>query len=104
MVLHVIKWNIRPDQKEAYTEWAKTAIQRTVGAPGVVEFRAYRPVTGAAQVVVTYEFDDLVAWAKWNSHETVQQVFNEARGFTTDLTVEVWGPSPVVPRPVRPGS
>ncbi len=98
-----MKWNINPDKMEAYVQWSEGAISRTVGAPGVVEFRAYRPASGASQVVVTYEFTDLAAWAAWYANEHVQKTVDELRTFTAQLTSELWGPSPVVPEPVRPG-
>ena len=103
MVLYVMKWNIRPETLEEYLGWAQGAVQRTVAVPGVVEFRAYRPATGASQVVVTFEFADMPTWAAWHDHEDVQKVLGEVRTFTANLTTELWGPSPVVPEPVRPG-
>ena len=103
MVLYVVKWDIHPDKVDAYLEWTKTAIARTLGVPGVVEFRAYRLAAGAPQVVVTYEFADMAAWAAWWSHEDCQQVFNELHTLALNVTAELWGPSPVVPEPVRPG-
>jgi hypothetical protein len=59
MGLVIMKWDIHPDKVEAYLKWTESAIKRTLAAPDVVEFRAYRPVTGASQVAVTYEFADL---------------------------------------------
>jgi antibiotic biosynthesis monooxygenase (ABM) superfamily enzyme len=103
MVLYVMKWTIRPEKVEAYQEWTQSAIRRTIGGPGVVEFRAYRPATGASQVVVTYEFADLADWAAWYASEDVQSIQIELRNFVTGLTNELWGPSPIVPEPVRPG-
>jgi quinol monooxygenase YgiN len=103
MVLYVMKWNIHPDKVEAYTKWTESAMRRTLAAPGVIEFRGYRPATGAHRVVITYEFSDLAAWATWESHEDIQKVRNELDTLATDVTTEVWGPSPVVPKPIRPG-
>ena len=103
MVLYVMKWNIHPDKVEAYTKWTESAMRRTLAAPGVVEFRGYRPATGAHRIVITYEFADLAAWATWESHENIQKVRNELDTLATDVTTEVWGPSPVVPKPIRPG-
>ena len=71
MVLSVWKRDIPPDKVEAYWEWAKGAIPRLLAVPGVVEFRAYRPATGASQVVVTYEFADWAAWTTFYVHEDV---------------------------------
>jgi len=103
MVLFVMKWDIHPDKVEAYMKWTESAIKRTLAAPGVVEFRAYRPVSGASQVVVTYEFADLATWAAWNGNEDVQKVLEELRTLALNVNIEVWGPSPVVPAPIRPG-
>jgi quinol monooxygenase YgiN len=103
MVLYVMKWNIHPDKMEEYMQWTESAIGRTMAVPGVVEFRAYRPASGWAQVVATYEFADLAAWAAFYAHPDVRDVTSELRTLTTSVTTEVWGPSPVVPEPIRPG-
>jgi quinol monooxygenase YgiN len=103
MVLYVMKWDIHPDKLEAYLKWTEGAIKRTVGGPGVVEFRAYRGAAGASQVVITYEFADMAAWAAWHSNEDVQKVLTEVHTLALNVTGELWGPSPVVPVPVRPG-
>ncbi len=103
MVLYVMKWDIHPDKVKAYLDWTKSAIQRTLAVPGVVEFRAYRPATGASQVVVTYEFADMATWAAWQVHQDTQKVLDELRTLATNVSRELWGPSPVVPAPIRPG-
>ena len=103
MVLHVMKWDIHPDKTEAYLKWSESAVKRVLAGPGVVEFRAYRPATGASQAVTTTEFSDMAAWAAWQSDETVQKVVTELRTLALNVNIEVWGPSPVVPAPIRPG-
>ncbi len=103
MVLYVMKWDIHPDKADAYLKWSESAIKRTLAVPGVVEFRAYRPSAGASQAVITYEFNDLEAWAAWSSKENVQQVLTELRTLALNVKSELWGPSPVVPAPFRPG-
>ena len=103
MVLTVMKWNIHPDKVDEYKKWTESAIKRTIGVPGVVEFRAYRPVSGSSQVVVTYEFPDLATWATWQEDEQTQAVLNELRTVAVNVLSELWGPSPVVPDPIRPG-
>jgi len=102
MMLVVMKWNVHPDKVEAYTKWTQSAIQRTLAVPGVVEFRAYRPASGAHQVVVTYELADFAAWASWYGKVEVQKVLEELRTVAIDVTIELWGPSPLVPKPIRP--
>jgi quinol monooxygenase YgiN len=103
MVLYCPKWNVHPDKAEAYAAWAQSAIRRTLAAGGVTEFRGYRPASGAFQVVVTYEFADMAAWAAWHDAEEVQAEITEAHTLATDVTTELWGPSPIVPLPIRPG-
>ena len=101
MVQYVLKWNIRP-VKTDYADWAKSAIQRTLAVPGVVEFGAFRPLTGSHQVVIYYQFIDLAAWTTWRESEAVQQVFDELYEYGSEVEMELWGPSPVVPQPLRP--
>jgi quinol monooxygenase YgiN len=102
MVLVVMKWNIQPDKVDTYSKWAQSAIQRTLAATGVVEFRAYRPVTGAHQVVITYEFADIAAWATWYDKAEVQKVLEELHTVANGVNIEIWGPSQIVPKPIRP--
>jgi quinol monooxygenase YgiN len=103
MVLYVMKWDIHPDKAEAYLKWTGEAIKGTLGVKGVVEFRAYRPASGASQAVVTYEFADMATWAAWQAHENTQKIFTELHTLALNVKTEVWGPSPVVPAPIRPG-
>ena len=99
MVLYVMKWNIHPEKSEVYFNWAEMAIKRTVTSK-VVEFRAYRPITGSSQVAVTYEFNDIKSWSEWQADKEVQKVINELRTLAHDISIEVWGPSPVAEKPV----
>jgi len=102
-VLYVEKWNVLPDKMEAYAKWTQSAIRRTTAVPGVIEFRGYRAATGGHRVVITYEFADMATWAAWESNEENQKVLNELSTLVSDLTRELWGPSPFVPKPIRPG-
>jgi quinol monooxygenase YgiN len=102
MVLLVMKWDIHPDKAEAYIKWTDNAIKRTLATPGVVEFRSYRLATGTSQIATTYEFADAPAYAAWYSHEDVQKVLAELHTVALNVNIELWGPSPVVPTPIRP--
>jgi quinol monooxygenase YgiN len=101
MVLYIMKWDVHPDKADAYLKWTESAIKRVV-IPGVVEFRGYRPASGTSQIVVTYEFADMAAWAAWQAKEDVQKVLAELHTLALNVTKELWGPSPVVPAPIRP--
>jgi antibiotic biosynthesis monooxygenase (ABM) superfamily enzyme len=100
MILYVSKWNIRPEKREAYAKWAEGAIRRTMKAPGIAEFRGYRPATGSHEVAVTYEFPDMAAFNSWITNEEVQRLLVETRSYCENVTSELWGPSPLVPKPV----
>ena len=104
MVAVIMKWDILPDKVQEYSDWATSAVQRQLAVPGVKEFRAYRPVSGTHQVLVTYEFDNFAAWEAWRNNEEVQKVLDEWFTLTTNRYIELWGPSPVVPEPIRPGT
>ena len=103
MVLYLEKHDIHPDKVKAYQEWVPGAIRRVLAVPGVVEFRAYRAASGSHQVVATYEFADMAAWAAWFSSPEVQKCMDELHTLALNVTSELWGPSPVVPAPIRPG-
>ncbi len=102
MVLYVTKYDIHPDKTENFMEWTKSAISRLLAAPGLVEFRAYRPVAGAPQIVTTCEFADMTTWATWQAHQDVQDVLWELHTLAVNVSTELWGPSPVIPEPIRP--
>ena len=101
--LYVMQWTVHPDKADAYLKWTESAIKRTLAVPGVLEFRGYRPASGPHQVVVTYEFADLATWAAWHANDDAQRVFKELYTVAVNITAELWGPSPVVPVPIRPG-
>lgn len=103
MVLFVVKWDIHPDKLDAYMEWLKSAVPRTLAVPGLVEFRGYRGISGAPQIVATYEFADLATWAAWHANEDAQKVWSELHTLAINVTAELWGPSPITPAPIRPG-
>lgn len=102
-VMCMIKYNIHPDKTEEFPKWAQTAIQSTLAAPGVVEFRAFRTTVGSNQIVCTYEFADMASYAAWADHENVKKTYQETFAMGVNVTSELWGPSPLVPKPIRPG-
>ena len=101
MVMFVVKWYVHPSAKDTYAEWAGSITQRLLKVPGVKEFRAYRTAVGDSQVVVTYEFENMADFVSW--HEQAGDMLQECYERCTNVTSELWGPSPVVPKPIRPG-
>jgi hypothetical protein len=105
MVLLVASYDILPDKAGAYMQWAQTAIPRAIAIPGLVEYRAYRGVAAerGGQVVLTYEFAGMARFAAFWSHEDMRRMDDELQSFTANQSAQIWGPSPVVPAPIRPG-
>lgn len=98
-----VTWDLLPGvSQETYGAWAKKAVATTLKQPGLVEFRANRNMLGSPEVRTTSVWrsgGDWIAFAE-GGWKTVEQ---ELRGLATNLRMEVWGPSPLVPEPLRPG-
>lgn len=104
MIENNMTYELRPNlDQRAYGEWAKKAIGVILQAPGVVEFRAYRNLLGSPQVRSTTVMQTLADWAKFVDTDEWRTLEAELRAFATDIRIQVWGPSPVLPEPVRPG-
>ena len=97
-------WELLPEiDQEAYGEWAKETVGKILKAPGLVEFRANRNILGSPQVRSTAVWQTLADWANYTYSNEWRALEDEFRAFATDIRIEVWGPSPVLPEPVRPG-
>jgi heme-degrading monooxygenase HmoA len=86
---------------ESYAEWARKAAETIVQQPGLVELRANRNLLGAPQIRTTTCWRSTIDWATfadgpWRALE------QELRTFATNFKVEMWGPSPLLPTPLRP--
>lgn len=101
MVVFMIRYEVPPDRATAYGEWAGTAIRQAVAAPGVVELRAYRPLMAHSQVILTVEFARLDDWTTWYAAPTTQALLDDLGTPTLKLEGELWGPSPLVPEPIK---
>ena len=97
-------WDFLPgvDQK-AFAEFAKNAIATYLKAPGLIEYRSNRNLLGSPQVRSTTVWQSLSDWAKFRGTKEWAEVNAKFRTFVTNYHVEIWGPSPLVPKPLRPG-
>lgn len=86
---------------KGYVEWAKKTIGTMAKQPGMVEFRANRNVLGGPQVRTVSTWKSLEDWARFNQGPW-QPLQAELRAFATGITIEIWGPSPILAEPVRP--
>lgn len=89
--------------QQAYGEVATRAITMVLEAPGLVEFRASRNVLGSPQVRSTTVWRTLADWAKFTESSGWPPVEAGLRTFVTNIQVHIWGPSPIVAEPLRPG-
>jgi heme-degrading monooxygenase HmoA len=87
---------------KAYTAWSKKTTEAILRAPGLIEFRAHRGYMAPAQVRTTSVWQSMADWAKF-VEGPYQQMELEMRAYATNIKAEVWGPSPVLPEPLRPG-
>jgi heme-degrading monooxygenase HmoA len=97
-------WDLLPDlDQQAYEGWAKKTIGTMLKSPGIIEFRANRNILGSPQVGTTVLWQTLADWAKFAESAENQKIQSELYKFATNVKIELWGPSPVVPEPLRPG-
>jgi heme-degrading monooxygenase HmoA len=103
MIESTMTYDLLPNvDMKAYQEWAKNAVGIIAKQPGMLEFHVNRNVLGSPMVRTTIVFRSLEDWAKFAESGAWHSMEAEMRGFATDMRVEVWGPSPVLPEPVRP--
>jgi hypothetical protein len=99
-----LKYDFLPGvNQQAYQRWAKKAIGTVLQSPGVVEFRASRNMMASPQVRATSVFKNMADWG--NFAENAEWLALKAElsdKFATNVCVDIWGPSPVVPEPLRP--
>jgi heme-degrading monooxygenase HmoA len=86
---------------KAYTDLARRATAVMKAADGFIEFRAHRNLTGSPQVRRTSVWETLTHWAAVAETREFQNLTAEFRMYVTNLDVQLWGPSPFVPEPIR---
>jgi quinol monooxygenase YgiN len=87
--------------ENAYTDLVRRATNMMVKADGFVEFRAHRNILGSPQVRRTSVWENLEFWAKLAQTPEFQKITTEFSGFVTNLDVQIWGPSPLTPEPIK---
>jgi hypothetical protein len=88
--------------QQSYEEFAQRAIGTILGAQGIVEMRANRNMMSSPQVRATYVFQTMTDWAKFCESDAYRALDTEVRKFVINYKIDIWGPSPVVPQPLRP--
>jgi heme-degrading monooxygenase HmoA len=97
-------WDYLPGMdKKAYAEFTKKAVASFMKAPGLIEFRANRNLLGSPHARATTVWRSLEDWAKFGQTKEWHEIEAELRTFVTNIHVELWGPAPLFPKPLRPG-
>ena len=86
----------------AYTKVARDATQIMLSSKGFIEFRANRNMMGSPNVRRTSVWQSLSDYAAMAQSPEFQKVTQEFRKFVTNIDVQIWGPSPISPDPIRP--
>lgn len=108
MALLVLTWNHPPASgMPAYVEQAKSKwIPSVLTQPGVSEIRAYRNGSETKpDVMTTVEFENIQAVEAYMGSKQYSTVIAGLRSVgCTQITAQLWNPSPIVPTPLRPGN
>jgi quinol monooxygenase YgiN len=101
--VHLV-YHIKPDiDQAAYFEWMKKAIIPALTSKGIIEVRAQRNIKETHKVLVVGLWETLEDWTVFAQSEGWQSLISTLQNtFATNLRIEVWGQSPVIPQPLRP--
>ena len=88
--------------RQAYLQVAQKGIKMMLQATGIVELKANRNLLGSPKVRLTTLWNTLADWAKFAESAERQAIESELLTFTINNNVELWGPSQIVPEPLRP--
>jgi heme-degrading monooxygenase HmoA len=89
--------------QQAYLEYARRALATMLKSAGLVEIRVQRSLLGSPQVRLTLIWQTLADWAEFGESPERQRLDAELLTFATNIAIQIWGPSPAVPEPLRPG-
>lgn len=88
--------------QQGYAAYCRKAIGAILQAPGCVEVRANRNMLGSPHVRFSVVWQTLGDWAGFMESAEWQALEVEFAAFKTNSRSEIWGASPVLPKPMRP--
>jgi heme-degrading monooxygenase HmoA len=87
--------------ENAYARLARKATNMIVSAEGFIEFRANRNLVGSPHVRRTSVWESFAHYAALAQEPEFQKVTAEFRTYVKNLEVIFWGPSPLLPDPIK---
>ena len=104
MIEITLTYDLQPGvASKSYTEWAKKAIVVLLKNEGIIEVRAHRNLLGSPQVLIVTVWESVTNWAAFADKKSWIALLDELQDtFATNLELQIWGPSPIAPEPLRP--
>lgn len=105
MALIVITWDLPPaEQIDSYNEKSSSWISMVLNQPELGQFRGYRNAFRTTPMAMIHlEFDSLASCLKFIESEDYALLEYEMRASgVTNMGVQLWSPSPVIPQPLSP--
>lgn len=87
--------------QQAYGKNAKKWKEMMLRVPGLVELYSQRNILGSPSVRLTLVWKTLADWAKFAESAERWAIEAELGNFATNIRIEIWEPSPVVPEPLH---
>jgi hypothetical protein len=85
----------------AYARLGRKATKLMVSAEGFLELHANRNMLGSPHVRRTSVWKNFADYAKLIQDPEFQRINAEFRTYVKNIQVIVWGPSPLMPEPIR---
>jgi len=101
----IFTWDLPSGEgMKIYKEKTQGIISAMLKPAGVKEVRGYRnPLQTSPQAMGHIEFDSLASWQAWMQSEDYSAFLTDLRSAgATNISVQIWEASPVVPEPLKP--
>lgn len=99
-----ITYDLSPDvDQDAYFKFFKKAIVVVFQQRGIIEILAKRSLSGPPNVLIELNWETVADWNRFEVTKEWKMLIEELeKSFVHNLKIQVWGPSPIAPDPLRP--
>ena len=89
--------------EQQYFQWMKAAIVPALKSKGIVEVRALRDTDNVRKVLVIGLWKSYAEWQSFNQSDGWASFMGPLESiYAVNTRLEVWGPSELIPAPLRP--